>query len=173
MTIIVEGGTGVADANSYVSMDDCATYCDARGYTFSTGITEAKEAALIRARTSLDTTYRSRYPGYRTNGRDQELEWPRTEATDADGEEIAGDEIPQEIIDAQCEFAVRELAEAGSTMPDLERGGNVKRLKAGSVEVEYGGNATATTTFTIVDGILSGLLGGGDGGGLFATAVRG
>lgn len=159
MTIIVEDGTAPADANAYVSVDDCAAYCDARGLTFGTSPTTAGEEAIIRATAAIDARYRGRFPGYRTNGRGQSLEWPRTGALDAEYQPIGGDEIPVEIIHATCEAAVREIAEPGSMMPDLERGGGVKRLKAGSVEIEYGSNATAQTTFTLIDGILSPLLG--------------
>ena len=173
MTIIVEDGSGLPDANSYVSMDDAAAYCAARGLTFATSPSAPGEAALIRATAAIDAAYRGRFPGYKANGRDQALEWPRGQAYDFEGLLIAGDEVPQEIINATCEAAVREFATAGSMMPDLERGGSVRRLKAGSVEIEYGANASAQTAFTIIDGILSGLLSGGSGGGLFGVAVRG
>ena len=159
MSIVVEDGSGVAGANSYVAVDDCKAYCDARGLTFSASPTAEGEQALIRATQAIDAMYGARYPGYRTNGRDQSLQWPRAEATDAEGEEIADDEIPQEIIDATCEAAVRELATPGSMMPDLERGGRIQSLQAGSVAITYGSNAEAVTTFQTIDGVLAGLLG--------------
>jgi Putative DnaT-like ssDNA binding protein len=170
MPIIVADGTEAvaATANSYASEDDFDTYTEDRNYTVTVGDTEA---ALIRASQSLDATYRKRYPGTKAYGRDQILEWPRQDATDAYDDEIAIDEIPQEIIDATCEFTLRELNSPGSTMPDLDRGGDIHRLKAGSVEIEYGAAAKVKTTFSIVDGILSGLI-GGPGSGLTAITVR-
>lgn len=173
MTLVVEDGSGLAEANSYVSMDDCAAYCTARGLTFVTSPSVDGEAALIRATAAIDATYRGRFPGYKASGRSQSLEWPRGQAYDAEGLLIAGDEIPIEIINATCEAAVRELAEPNSMMPDLERGGSVKRLKAGSVEIEYGANAEARTTFTLIGGILSAILSGGSSGGLYGVAARG
>ena len=155
MSIVVEDGTGIADANSYASEDDFDNYTDDRGYVVTPGDTEA---ALIRASRSLDAKYRRRYPGTRLLGRDQGLEWPRQDATDAEGNIIDENEIPEEIIDATCELALRELSSPGSTMPDLERGGAVRRLQAGSVSVEYATSASVTTTFSLVDGILSSLL---------------
>ncbi len=154
--MILEDGSGVEGANSYVSEDTFTTYCDDRGITPADGDIEP---ALVRATTAIDAMYGSRFPGSKTNGRDQALLWPRTGATDADGEEIADDEIPVEIMNAVFEAAVRELTSPGSMQPDLERGGSIKRLKAGSVEVEYGANAIAGTAYTIIDGILAGLLG--------------
>lgn len=169
MAFTVEDGTGIEGANSYVSENDLGTYTDDRGVTLASG---DAEAALIRATASIDAIYRSRFPGWRTNGRSQGLEWPRSGASDAEGNEIAEDEIPVEIVNAVCEFAVRELTTPGSTAPDLERGGNIRRMKAGSVEIEYGGNATANTVFQIVDGILAGLLGGNSTSQYTASAVR-
>lgn len=172
MSLIVEDGSGAADSNAYVSLSDCAEYCAARGLTFPTSPSSEGEQAIIRATAAIDAKYRSRFPGTKVNGRSQALQWPRTGAEDADGEEIADDEIPQEIINATCEAAARELAEAGSMLPDLERGGQIKSLKAGSVAIEYGGAAPATTTFQVIDGILSGLL-GAQTAGFIATSVRG
>ena len=75
--MIVEDGTGLANSNSYASEDTLDTYCDDRGITLATG---DSEAALIRATAAIDATYRNRYPGYKTQLRDQALEWPRTSA---------------------------------------------------------------------------------------------
>jgi hypothetical protein len=169
MAFVVEDGTGVAGATSYCSEDDFDTYVEDRNYTVTVGDTET---ALIRATQVLDATYRKRFPGYRTNGRDQNLEWPRTEATDDADNAIEVDEIPIEIIDATCELALRELASPGSTMADIDRGGQPKRLKAGSVEIEYGANATTKAVFSLIDGILDGLL-AGSAGGLQGFTTRG
>lgn len=172
MTIIVEDGTGVAGANSYASETDADAYFEARANATWEDSDEDKEAALVRGTAAIEAKYGSRYPGTRVSGRSQALGWPRTGATDADDEEIADDEIPQEIIDAVCEAALRELLVPGSMMPDLKRGGAIRRFKAGSVEVEYAGNASATTAYTLIDGILSKLLGSAPAS-FIGTAVRG
>lgn len=171
MTLIVEDGSGLADANAYVSMDDCAEYCAARGLTFPSSPSAPGEQAIIRATAAIDARYRTRFPGTKVNGRAQPLQWPRTGAYDSDGEEIASDEIPQEIVHATCEAAVREMAEPGALMPDLERGGQISAMTAGSVSLKYSGSAPATTTFSIIDGILSGLL-GSPSASFIATSVR-
>ena len=172
MGVNVEDGSGLPDADSYVSLEDAAEYAAARGLTFPDSPAGPAEAALIRATAAIDATYRSRFPGQRANGRAQALEWPRKYAGDAEGNPIAENEVPQEVINATCEAAVRELASPNSMMPDLERGGQIKSLQAGSVAIEYGSNATAQTAFTLIDGILAGLIGAGNGG-LFGQAVRG
>lgn len=158
MTLIVEDGTAPTGADTYAALTTIADYAVARGLTFPTSPAAPAEAAARISKQWLDGTFRSRFPGYRTNGRGQSCEWPRTDAYDVAGEAIGSDEIPQEIIDAQCEAAIRELATPGSMMPDLERGGGIRSLKAGSVAIEYSGNASALTTYTTINGILSGLL---------------
>lgn len=160
MALILEDGTAPAGANSYATEAMADTYFDDRANADWTGNTTGdKEAALIRASIAIDGLYRSRFPGYRTNFRSQGLEWPRTMAYDAEGILVAGNTIPQEIIDATCEAAVRELTTAGSMIPDLERGGGILRLQAGSVAIDYGAAATPYTSYGVIDGILAKLLG--------------
>lgn len=156
MPIIVEDGTFPEGANSYISETDFDTYCDDRAITPTEGADA--EAALIRASVALDGAYRAKYSGYRTLGREQGLEWPRTAAYDYEGMLIGDDEVPQEVRDATCELALREMAQPGSVTPDLERGGWIQSVSAGSVSVTYGGS-TNRTTYTIVDAIMSKLLG--------------
>ncbi len=156
MTLIVEDGTGLANSNSYCSEDTLDTYCDDRGITLADG---DAEAALIRATAWIDNTYRTRFQGWPVNLRAQALQWPRIGVYDQNGIYVATDSIPSEVVQATCEAAVRELTEAGSLAPDLDRGGNIKELAAGSVRIVYGANATQTTTFQVINGILDGLLG--------------
>ncbi len=156
MTIIVEDGTGLANANSYCSEDTLDTYCDDRGITLADG---DAEAALVRATAWIDNTYRTRFAGWQVRLRAQALQWPRIGVYDLNGIYVATDSVPIEIVQATCEAAIRELTEAGSLAPDLDRAGNIKELAAGSVHIVYGANASAQTTFQIIDGVLAGLLG--------------
>lgn len=175
MALVLEDGTVVAGANSGLSVADADAYHLARGNTAWTSVSsspdQGKSAALIRGTAAIDAKYRARFPGAKVGGRDQGIQWPRTGAYDADGNEIASDEIPQEYKDAIAEAALRELVEPGSMMPDLERGGDIRSLKAGSVAIEYGGAAPATTTFSIIDGILAPLLGSAQAS-FVASSVR-
>lgn len=173
MALIVEDGTGLATAESYVSVATYKSYADARGVSYA-GKTDAEiEQAARRATAWIDGAYGRRFIGQRTNGRAQALCWPRIDAWDAENEEyIASDEVPDEIVTATCEAAVRELASPGSLAPDLKRGGAVKSVKAGSVSVEFMGNAPAETTFKAIDQALAPLL-TSTSGGLVGRAVRG
>ena len=171
MSFTVEDGTGLPGANAYVSVADCAAYAADRGLTFPDSPSGIAEQAIVRASAAIDAKYGNRFPGERLKLRDQGLEWPRAYAYDRACNLIASDAVPVEIVNATCEAAVRELASPGGLMPDLERGGQIRSLQAGSVRVEYGSNAEARTTFTLIDGMLSGILGGA--GAMFPASVRG
>ena len=160
MALVVEMGEGLSSprADSYSSLEEIEAYANAHGLTFVTSPAEPAEAAARRASVWLDGAYRDRLPGTRTNGRDQALQWPRSDAKDIDGNEIADNEIPAEWKAAHAEASIKEFNAPGTLSPDLERGGDIKRMKAGSVEVEYKDGAPATTVFSAIDAILSGLI---------------
>lgn len=172
---LVENGTGLEDATSYVSVDDADAYAESVSNSAWVDSTDDKEAALIRASTAIDARYGASFSGYRSRGREQGLEWPRAAAYDAAGWLIPDDAVPIEVIKATIEAAFRELATPGSMMPDLDRGGAIQSVSAGSVSVTWSGNASATTTYKLIDGIIAPILNSaaGSGGGLFGVAVRG
>jgi hypothetical protein len=170
--MILEDGTGVPGANSYATEDAADDYFDDRANTDWATSTADKEAALIRASAAIDARYWSQFSGDRLMGRDQGLEWPRANATDIDGNPLPSDELPIELVQATFEMAVRELLNPGSGAPDLTRA--VRSVHAGSVSVDFAANALPTTQFTIIDGILSRLIGGaGASARLFGASARG
>lgn len=179
MTLLVETGEGVDGANSYLSIIAFKSYADARGLSYLGQQDIQIEQALVRASAWIDATYRSRFPGARTNGRGQGLQWPRMsigafdEVTDGEGLPIDDDELPAALLNATAEAAYRELLTPGGLSPDLERGGDIRRIQAGSVAIEYATTAAARTTFTIIDGLLADILVASEaGGGFTARAVR-
>lgn len=166
------------DVDVYVSVEGFKLYHDARGNDITDYTDEAIEAALVRGSQFIDAQYGAKFPGQKTGGRSQTLAWPRelydgSYVRDQEGFEIMPDEIPVEIQDATCEAALREAASPNSMMPDLERGGAITHMAAGSVEIDYAANAPSQTTFSIIDGILAGLLGNVRSGGIsFARVMR-
>lgn len=172
MPFIVEDGTGLADANAYASVAEVTAYATDRGLAF-TGSQSAQEAAIIRATSYLDARYGSRFNGERLRLRLQALVWPRSQATDTDGSLIDGLTVPREIKAATAEAAIRELATPGGLAPDLERGGAVKSLQAGSVEIVYADGATPLTVMQGIDNALAGILPPARVGGIqFGKVVR-
>lgn len=156
MALIPEDGTGVTDANSYVSLADARSYCADRGLSLPTDDTEA-EQALVRGCDYVDT-YRDRFQGYTTYGNDQELQFPRT-GVYIDGWQQDVDAIPAELVAAQILAAV-EIG-AGTDLMPTGTPSPVKRERVGPLETEYetsGGRGSIKPQATAVEALLRPLL---------------
>jgi hypothetical protein len=156
MALTVEDGSSVANADAFVSIADCDAYHTAKGNTAWTGDDDTvKEPAIRRATSYLNGL---NWLGSRVNGRSQALSWPRKDVTDAEGNEIATDELPQEVIDACCELALRELVEANSISPDFTPSDKISREKVGDLEVEYAGTSNSVRSVTPVIPVVDSLI---------------
>lgn len=109
---------GGASADSYVSLVDADAYHLDHGNAAWTGATADKEAALRRGTSWIDGYYRFRFPGKKTGGRSQALEWPRSGAVDHDGISLDSASLPPELLRATSEAALRELTAPGSLNRD-------------------------------------------------------
>jgi len=159
MTLTVEDGTGYIDSDAYISLEDADTYHSSRGNeAWDEGDEETKETAIRRATTYIDGFYRGKFVGYRVNGRSQGLEWPRNEAYDTEGEWIANDELPVEIIQATAEAALRELATPRSLSPDINTGERITQQTVGPISTTYADSGSQRTQRTAIDEILRPLL---------------
>lgn len=157
VTVIVEDGTLVANANSFVTSADVSAYCDARGYAFGDDDTDPDDLKrwTIRAGDYLKNTQRFLYTGALITPT-QTMPWPRTGANMYRGPAIPENVVPQCEKDAQCELAYR--AAQANLQPDLARGGKVKREKVDVIETEWFESAPAETVITAVMGILAPVL---------------
>jgi hypothetical protein len=170
MSLIVEDGTGLATAESFVSVVNADTYHSNRGNaTWATLTTEQKEQALRRATDYMEQVYRTRWTGY-LKTTTQALGWPRTEAPLADvGYGYAyysSDAVPQIVKNACAELALK--AAAGELAPDVEP--RVKREKVGPIETEYAEYGEQSTQFRAIDNMLLPVL--SSVGGAFRKVVR-
>lgn len=145
MTLLLETGAGVPGADAYVSVDAVTAYAKSYNRQWDDDDVVACEAAIRNASRYLDQLYRPAFQGQRTHGRKQGLEWPR-KGVFVDGESVSYDEIPQELLDAVCEAAIRELAEPGSLMPDTAHGNTIRSVTADTVSVEFAGDGYTGTT---------------------------
>lgn len=165
---------GASDADALVSTADCDAYHLARGTTAWTGEEADKEAAIRRATSWLSTAFS--WKGYRTNGRDQSLAWPRADVEDGEGEDVPEDEVPVEIVNACCEAAVYELANPGGLSPTVTLTDRVKSRQVGPIRREFfNAPATAEASRPVllkVRELVSGLVATGSNP-LVGTAVRG
>ena len=170
MQFIVEDGTGVAGANAYITEDYLWAYAPFSATAPGGG---DPKAAIVRATAWIEARYGYRFPGTRKYGREQGLSFPRYNAVDRDGYAIDDDMVPGEVQRAVAEAALREIASAGSLMPDQTDGAAVKREKLGSMEVEYAvadSRRAAAPVFPMIDGILAPLIGSGSTS--FITLLR-
>lgn len=141
----------------YGTLIGAGEYHAARGNAAWAAASEPdRTAALVRASDYVDARYRvklrsgrwvSMFRGSRAGGRAQGVEWPRTGATDYEGNAIAEDVIPAEVLNATYEAALRELASPGSLSPDFVPSSQVTKEKVGPIEVTYAdGTSTAGTS---------------------------
>lgn len=156
MTLVVEDGTGLTDAESYISVAAADARHTALGNTAWTGTDAAKEAALRRATQYMLQAYRGRWKGTRLL-RAQALDWPRYGAT-VDGFDISSSEVPADVANACADLALRALA--GDLNADQD-GRAIVRDKVGPVETEYSAHGSTAVQYRSVDMALSSYLTGG------------
>lgn len=128
--------------DSYGGNAEADTYHSERGNTDWDSYTEdQKTAARLRASEYIDGTYRLWFDGYKTDGRSQDREWPRTDAYVWSQDvwvAFAADEVPLEILQATYEAALYEAAETGYLTPVNVPSSNKKSVSvSGAVSVEY------------------------------------
>lgn len=163
MTFVVEDGSGLADANSYLSVADADDYWSDHGAPAAwSGTTSEKETALRLASQYLDARYGKRWIGCRWS-REQGLDWPRASVL-VDGFLWPVADIHPNVLVATAELALRSI-ENGDLLPDLSAGtgATVKKefVKVGPLasSIEYGaGGSSSHKVFALVDAILKRLL---------------
>ena len=177
MALTVEDGTGLADAEAFVSVADCESYFTLRGVTNWSGLnaspspTTQKEQFIRRATDYLEAKYSGKWKGSQTT-ETQALAWPRTGVV-VDQIELADDALPVQLVRATCEVA-RLLAAGEDLTPELERGNRI-RTKTETVgpisqRISYANDAPSGTVYTIVDQYIKPLLASS---GIMGTVERG
>jgi len=163
MALTVEDGTGLANADSYISVADALAYHDARGNTnWATITTLEQEQAIRRATDFMQQVYS--WKGSRKTDT-QALAWPRY-YVERDNGYYPSDSVPNEVKNACAELAFK--AAGGDLSPDIAQ--RVIREKIGPIEVEYDKNSVQFTTYRAINNLLSPFLNGL--GGTFRKVVR-
>jgi hypothetical protein len=153
MTLIVEDGSGLADAEALASVAAFKAWCDGRGVDWSELADAEIEALLRKGADYLGEAYGGRLGGWRVSTR-QALDWPRAGAPRRDaGGCVYWDStsVPAEVARANIEAALR--ARTGDLSPDL--GQAVKRRKVGAIEVEYQDFAPMSPTFPTIEALMA------------------
>ena len=160
MSLIVEDGSGIDGAESYVSVADATTYFTAYksstdAATWTGSATADQERALRLAAQFMLATYRQRWIGTRANI-SQSLDWPRYSAW-VDENLIDSTVVPTEVQQAQCELAFKALSE--SLVSDESAGDSGIASESNSVagissSATYIGSKTTQKRYTLVGRIL-------------------
>lgn len=136
MTITVEDGTVVANANSYVSVAEWKAWAEPRGITMPADDADI-EPWLIKAFDYIELL-RDRYKGETTTS-GQALSWPRS-CVYYEGSEIDENSIPARLKQAQIQLAI--YSSRGIELSPINegvRGGSqfLIKQKLGPIEREY------------------------------------
>ena len=154
MSLIVEDGTIVAGAESFVTVAAANTYHSNRGNaTWATITTAQAEEALRRATDYMEQMYRNRWKGFRVSS-SQALSWPRADVELEDGpyrNTVATDIVPTEVKNACSEYALR--AAAGELAADLEQA--VVSEGVGPMRVEYDRGSPEWVRYRALDATLA------------------
>lgn len=103
MALIIEDGSNVANANSFATVAECRAYAEARGLDLPVDDTDV-EPLLVKAADYINSL-EEKFQGYRYfYDVGQALSFPR-ENIYIHGRYVGG-EIPEELKNAQCQFAV-------------------------------------------------------------------
>lgn len=161
MAIIVENGTIVAGANSYVSEAELTSYATARGVT----LTGTPESLLIKAMDYVET---QPFIGTKLT-RDQPLQWPRSGVV-IDGWSYPPSEIPDELKTAQMTVALA-IDEGNDPLAPVSPAIKRKRVKADTVEseTEYQDGASASSFSVTIGRAFAKLTTAGGGSSQFAV----
>lgn len=153
MTLIVEDGTVIANAESYISVAEADTYWTNHGdpASWTDATTIQKEVALRYATSWIDVNYKWRSTLLEEA---QVLDWPRGLFVDDDCRTRGGTTIPQELKDAEAEMALFQIdgnLHLSSTNTNL-----ISREIGKSKDVyASGGASNRSVTHPYVSGLLS------------------
>lgn len=158
MALIVEDGSGLVDAEAYISVADASAYFAARdNATWAALSAPAQEAALRRGAEYLDAVYGQRWQGSRLTAA-QALTWPRAGVV-VDGYSLDGSPLPVALVRANAELALR--ASSGDLLGD--QGAQVTQETVGPISVSYADGARQNTRYALVEAMLAALLAYGAG----------
>jgi len=144
ITIIVEDGSIVANANSYISLADARDRAEFLGVTLSSD-DDTASAQLVQAAYYNDSMYSDCFQGSIVDS-SQKMQWPRNGVYIYDNP-FPNDSIPQQVIDAQI-FTAGAI-EGGTPLYPNDNGRSVASETVGSISRSYFNNGKTGTDVTI------------------------
>lgn len=144
MALTVEDGTGVEDANAYGDTNAAQAYYTDMGYT-----DVPTAAKLIRGARTLDAMYRHRLKGSKIDA-DQTMIWPRSGVTDEDDNPVDEDVVP--LLYVQASFEMARIVPVDQSFSSVNF---IKKVKTGSVEVEWADQFVSRQVMSLVEEYVS------------------
>lgn len=151
VTIVVEDGSIVPGANSYVSAADLTTYASNRGIT----LVGDPSILLIRA---MDYIESLGYKGHKVSSA-QPLQWPRY-GVFIDSYYLDADYIPVELKNGLMQTAIA-VDQGNDPLAVMTQG--VKRERVDVIEIEYMDGSSSSPIIKQINAALYKLLGSGYG----------
>lgn len=151
MSLIVEDGTGLATAESYISVADAGTYHSNRGNTAWAALSSdtVREQYLRKATDYMMAMYRNSWQGWRVDD-EQALDWPRYGCV-VDGISVDDDIVPTPIKNACAELALKVAS--GDLYADQTRGTISETV--GPISVTYDVNTPQRVRYSFVEAIIA------------------
>lgn len=167
MALIVEDGSGLPNAEAYVSIAYTDTYLQKyhSAYytdTWSPMTTALKEERLRNGAAYLDSKYHGQWKGDRTN-KTQAMAWPRIGVEDDDGFYVASNEMPDRLLRANVEAAIRDGLELDVNVGEFGVTSESKSLDVLSKSVTWNGAKNTQKQFPKIDRLLQPYLEGSPG----------
>ena len=161
MALVIEDGTVVTGANSYVTSAEVIAFALARGISIPEDTD--LDGMVVQAKDYVDS-FEDQYKGVRVSAT-QPLAWPRKNVVIFSAK-LPEDSIPQRLKDAQCQATI-EVFNGAELQPNIT-GYAVRVEKVDVIQVEYatggGSNSVAqpeyTPSYTKVIALLKPLFGG-------------
>lgn len=139
--MVVEDGTGLSNADSFVSVAYADTYFTTRGVSAWASLTN-KEALLIKATDYIEAVYSEAWKGVTLNDT-QSLSFPR----------IIDDATvyPERLLKAVCELALK----ANSSVLLIDEKQRVLEKKIDVMTIKYAEYSDQKTQYSMVYGLIS------------------
>ena len=153
MTLTIENGTNVANANSYITLAEVRAFASARGITLSI-VDATLESQIIKAMDWVESK-RDQFKGSKTYTT-QSLQWPRFNVY-IDNLAFSSTSIPIELKNTLCQLVI-EIHNGVDIYPNFT-GNFIKREKVDVIETEYSErNGNMLPTMSKIDDLLRPLL---------------